>query len=85
MSLVDPNVPLEDLIPPPSAINDAHKVYSIAAACIALGIIAGLFVVVRLCTRVWCRTFGVDDYAAAVALVNHGNAHRTSLLLILIV
>ncbi|KAK8112005.1 uncharacterized protein PG998_008462 [Apiospora kogelbergensis] len=68
MSLVGPQLPPTQLIPPPTVINDENKVYSIAAACIFLGILASLFALTRLVGRIWCRNFGLDDYAAAVAL-----------------
>lgn len=70
MSLVGPQLPPTQLIPPPTVINDENKVYSIAAACIFLGILASLFALTRLVGRIWCRNFGLDDYAAAVALVS---------------
>ncbi|KAI1776755.1 hypothetical protein F4818DRAFT_411766 [Hypoxylon cercidicola] len=60
---------LDSLIPPPDEVNDAHKVYSVAAACIALGIVAVMFVLARLCFRVYSRTLGPDDYAVMPAIV----------------
>jgi hypothetical protein len=69
MSSTNPPNP-EDLIPPPTEIIDDNKVYSIAAACIALGVISSLFVVMRLGTRMWYRSFGADDWAAMAALVS---------------
>ena len=70
MSVADPNTPLEELIPPPDHIIDDNKVYSVAAACIALGAVSGLFVCMRLGTRMWYRSFGADDWAAMAALVS---------------
>lgn len=58
------------LLPPPTHINDTHKVYSIAAWCIALGVIAGLPVIWRLGLRYQTRSFGADDYAIIPALVS---------------
>lgn len=69
MSLVDPNTPLDELLPPPAEIIDDNKVYSVAAACIAMGVISSLFVILRLSTRMWYRSFGADDWAAGAALV----------------
>lgn len=56
-------------IPPPSKINDTHKVYSIAVACIILGVLASLTVILRLIQRVRSRAFGLDDYAIIPGLV----------------
>lgn len=62
--------PPEQLLPSPTEINDTHKVYSIAAWCIVLGIVASLFVIYRLGTRIHTRTFGADDYAIIPGLVS---------------
>lgn len=62
-------VPLEELIPPPEAINDSHNVYSIAISCIVMGIIATLFVIVRLTLRFRASNLGGDDYAIIPAAV----------------
>ncbi|KAK8040182.1 hypothetical protein PG993_008593 [Apiospora rasikravindrae] len=62
-----PNI--EDLIPPPVDVNDAHKVHSIANACIALGVLGALAVGVRVGVRVGHGNFGADDYAIIVALI----------------
>ena len=59
----------QGLLPPPTVINDTHKVYSIAAACIVLGVIASLFVLSRLALRFHTRAFGADDWAMIPALV----------------
>lgn len=56
-------------IPPPTEINDTHKVYSIAVACIVLGVLASLTVILRLIQRVRSRAFGLDDYAIIPGLV----------------
>lgn len=56
-------------IPPPTKINDTHKVYSIAVACIVLGVFASLTVILRLIQRVRSRAFGLDDYAIIPGLV----------------
>ncbi|KAI0006672.1 hypothetical protein F4779DRAFT_595391 [Xylariaceae sp. FL0662B] len=63
------STPLEDLIPPPTVVNDTHKVYSIAVASIVLGIITTLIVFVRLGTRLTTKTLGPDDYAIIPATV----------------
>lgn len=70
---VAPNVTMEELIPPPTETNDTHKVYSVAAACITLGVVSSLFVCMRLGTRMWYRSFGADDWAAGAALVRPEN------------
>lgn len=68
------------LIPPPTTIDDSHKVYSIAITCIVLGIVASLVVISRLAQRIHARTFGADDYAIIPGLVNDPylsiSAHR---------
>ncbi|KAG8160087.1 hypothetical protein KVR01_010724 [Diaporthe batatas] len=51
------------LIPPPTAVDDTHKVYSIAIGC---GIMCGVTTVVvlaRLLFRWKSKTLGLDDYA----------------------
>lgn len=60
----------QQLIPPPTEINDAHKVYSIAAWCIVLGLVTSLCVLWRLGLRFQTSTFGADDYAMVPALVS---------------
>ncbi|KAL7625720.1 hypothetical protein AAE478_004943 [Parahypoxylon ruwenzoriense] len=57
------STPSEDLIPPPSVVNDTHKQYSIAVASIVLGITTTFIAFARLGTRFASRTFGADDYA----------------------
>ncbi|KAI1762243.1 hypothetical protein GGR53DRAFT_521814 [Hypoxylon sp. FL1150] len=49
--------------PPPTEVNNTHKVYSIAIGCILMGIVGSVFVSARLWYRVRSRTLGVDDYA----------------------
>ena len=51
----------QDLLPPPTAIDNTHKVYSIAVACIVLGVIASLTVLSQLGVRLYSRAFGADD------------------------
>jgi hypothetical protein len=65
----DSNSPLSRLILPPTKINDTHKVYGIAAACIALCVVTCLTVITRLFFRIWKREFGADDYAIIPAAV----------------
>lgn len=60
----------QPMLPPPTEINDAHKVYSIAAWCIVLGIVTSLCVLWRLGLRFQTSTFGADDYAMVPALVS---------------
>ncbi|KAI5862350.1 hypothetical protein GGS23DRAFT_94859 [Durotheca rogersii] len=60
---MDPSVPLDQLIPPPTERNDSHKEYGIAIACIILGALGSAFVSARLWYRVRTKTIGVDDYA----------------------
>lgn len=58
------------LIPPPTAIDDTHKVYTIA---IAVGILAGvttLAAISRLFIRWRSGALGLDDYAFVPALVS---------------
>lgn len=64
------DVPFEDLIPPPSEIDDTHRDTSIAAAIIVLGIISAFTVVARLGQRYVSRNLGPDDYAILPALVS---------------
>lgn len=56
-------------IPPPTEINNSHKTYSIAIACIILGFITTLVVAARLAYRFWKKSAGLDDYAIILALV----------------
>ncbi|KAI1208144.1 uncharacterized protein F4807DRAFT_431756 [Annulohypoxylon truncatum] len=63
------STPLEDLIPPPTEINNAHKKYSIAIASIVMGILTTLVALVRLTTRFSSRTLGPDDYAIIPAII----------------
>ncbi|KAL2170266.1 hypothetical protein VTG60DRAFT_5042 [Thermothelomyces hinnuleus] len=63
------NDPLAGLIPPPTEVNDAHKVYGVAAGCIVMCIAASGMVLWRLYLRVAARKFGLDDYATAFALL----------------
>ena len=60
----------QGLLPPPTAIDNTHKVYSIAIACIVLGVIASLTVLSRLGVRLYSRAFGADDWAMIPALVS---------------
>ena len=65
------DLPQQSLLPPPREINDTHKVYSIAAWCIVLGLVASLCVLWRLGLRISTRALGADDYAVIPALVSH--------------
>ena len=60
----------QHLLPPPTVVDDTHKVYSIAIACIMLGILASLVVLWRLGVRLYARAFGADDWAMIPALVS---------------
>lgn len=62
--------PLEALIPPPTVINDSHKVYSVAASCIALGVIATFTVLLRLGTRLRLGLMRNEDYVIVLATVS---------------
>ncbi|KAK3685171.1 hypothetical protein B0T22DRAFT_428678 [Podospora appendiculata] len=57
------------LLPPPTTINDTHKVYSIALGCAFMCAVASSFVLWRLYTRVTSRSFGLDDCGAVFALL----------------
>jgi hypothetical protein len=59
----------EELIPPPATIDDTHKVYSIAIACVVLGSVTTLTCATRLMHRFRERALGPDDYAVVPALV----------------
>ncbi|KAI8631145.1 hypothetical protein F5Y19DRAFT_483044 [Xylariaceae sp. FL1651] len=59
---VDSSDHLAGLIPPPMEVNDTHKVYSVAAACIVLSIVTSLTVLTRLGIRLRVGGFGADDY-----------------------
>lgn len=61
----------QNLLPPPTAIDDTHKVYSIAIACIVLGVVTSLIVLSRLGLRIYARAFGADDWAMIPGLVSH--------------
>ena len=60
--------PVPSLIPPPTEINDTHKVYSVAIGIILLGIFSSLFTLLRLWYRFSSHTLGPDDYAIMPAL-----------------
>ena len=60
----------QNLLPPPTTIDDTHKVYSIAIACIVMGIVTSLFVLSRLWVRFHAGAFGADDWAMIPALVS---------------
>jgi hypothetical protein len=58
------------LIPPPTQIDNTHRVYSIAITCIVLGILASITVVARLAQRLHAKSFGPDDFAIIPGLVS---------------
>ncbi|CAD6590134.1 MAG: hypothetical protein ASARMPREDX12_004205 [Alectoria sarmentosa] len=64
----------QNLLPPPTAIDDTHKVYSIAIACIVLGVVTSFIVLSRLGVRIKARAFGADDWAMIPALGIIGSA-----------
>lgn len=55
--------------PPPTEINDEHKVYSIAISIVVLCAITTIIVLWRLWARYKTESFGLDDYAIIPALV----------------
>lgn len=57
------------LIPPPNAVNDDHKVYSIAIAVAVLCVFTTVTGLLRLYVRWKARALGPDDYAFVPALV----------------
>ena len=65
------SLPQQSLLPPPTEVNDTHKVYSIAAWCIVLGLVTGICVLWRLAVRINARALGADDYAIIPALVSN--------------
>ena len=69
MTKMDDLVPVDELIPPPTELNDSHKVYSIAVVCIVLCIVTTFLVLVRLGYRIQSRTLGADDYATIPSVV----------------
>ncbi|KAL4931674.1 uncharacterized protein BDV17DRAFT_288734 [Aspergillus undulatus] len=58
-----------DLLPPPETINDTHKVYSAAIACIVLGFVSSACVIVRLAHRFHAWVSGADGYAVGPGLL----------------
>ena len=66
------------LLPPPTVINDTHKVYSIAIWCIFLCILASTCVLLRIWYRYQTRAFGIDDWAIVPALVRKALWHDES-------
>jgi hypothetical protein len=62
--------PLAGLIPPPTEVNDTHKVYSVAISCIFLCVTACFAVIARLSVRFSSETLGFDDYAIIPATVS---------------
>lgn len=61
--------PFEELIPPPTAVNNTHRDTSIASAIIVLGILTTLIVFARLVQRHMSKNLGPDDYAIVPAVV----------------
>lgn len=60
----------EGLIPPPTTVDNTHKVYSVAIACAVLAAVTTLICSARLTHRFRERAVDVDDYALIVALVS---------------
>ncbi|KAI1113088.1 hypothetical protein F5Y14DRAFT_462790 [Nemania sp. NC0429] len=58
----------DKLIPIPTEVNDTHRVYSIAIACILLAVLAVAICFLRLVHRFRRRALGPDDYALIPAL-----------------
>lgn len=58
------------LIPPPTEVNDTHKVYSIAIGCAVMCGFTTLVVLGRLLFRWKTNTLGLDDYAFVPAIVS---------------
>lgn len=58
------------LIPPPDAVDDTHKVYSIAIGCAVMCGVTTLVVLGRLLFRWKTNTLGLDDYAFIPAIVS---------------
>lgn len=63
------STPIEDLYPFPDEINDDHKVYTVTAISIALGVITSVIVLIRLGIRFAYKSLGADDYAIVPAVV----------------
>jgi hypothetical protein len=59
----------QDLLPPPSEVNDSHKVYSFGIMCSLMCALGTISVLGRLAIRYHFRNFGADDYAIIPALV----------------
>ncbi|KAI8623064.1 hypothetical protein F5Y19DRAFT_468801 [Xylariaceae sp. FL1651] len=57
------------LIPPPTAVNNTHKVYSVAVACAVLAAVVTLICGAWLTHRFRERAFDMDDYALIVSLI----------------
>lgn len=57
-------------IPPPTRVDNEHKVFSIAAAIIVIGVVTTILVGARLTYRFWKKNQGLDDYAIIVSLVS---------------
>ena len=83
LSIIMASSLMQTLIPPPTQVDDTHKVYSIATGCIVLGIVASMFVLLRLGQRIYSRTFGNDDWAIIPALVSDLRLGRIRLSLII--
>ncbi|RDA84358.1 hypothetical protein CP532_2599 [Ophiocordyceps camponoti-leonardi (nom. inval.)] len=60
---------IASLLPPPTTINDSHKVYGVAVACAVMSGFATSVVLWRLYLRYTSRAFGLDDWATIPALV----------------
>lgn len=58
------------LIPPPTAADDTHKVYSIAIGCAIMCVVTTIVVLGRLVFRWKTNTLGLDDYAFVPAIAS---------------
>ncbi|KAH7322481.1 hypothetical protein B0I35DRAFT_425871 [Stachybotrys elegans] len=67
--MTDTAADLSNLIPPPTEIDNSNQVYSVPVACIVLGVITTILVLLRLGGRIWCKSFGTDDWVTLAALV----------------
>jgi hypothetical protein len=73
----------QKLLPPPTKVDDTHKVYSVAVACVTLGVVASLTVISRFALRIRARAFGHDDWAMVPALVCYQSYIKNTQVLML--
>ncbi|RDA95545.1 hypothetical protein CP533_1180 [Ophiocordyceps camponoti-saundersi (nom. inval.)] len=60
---------IASLLPPPTTIDDSHKVYGVAIVCAVMSGFATSVVSWRLYLRYTSRAFGLDDWATIPALI----------------